>query len=493
MATSAPSAARAAIAVTPTGGAGEAVHVVVVGGGISGLSAAERMAAGGARVTVVEASGRVGGIMATERVGELVLERGADSVVAAKPATRELCERLGIADRLVGPAARGAFVYRDGQLRRLPAGLSGLMPTRLGPLATSRLLSTRGLARAALEPWQPVPPDAAADESLESFVTRRVGREAYERLVEPLLAGIYAGDGRRLSVAATFPQLREVERAHGSLVRGLRARSRATAVAGSAFLSMPGGLQEIVDALEAALVAGGRVTVRRHAPVRAVVRPGADGRARVVLEDGSWIAADAVVVATPAPRAARLLAGEDAALAAELGAIAHGSTATVTLAVDRAAVPHALDATGYIIPRVEGRDALACTFVSSKWAGRAPADVALFRVFVGGAHRAELVERDDADLVAIARRELRETLGVATMPRLARVGRWLGAMPQYELGHPERVARIARLTAAHPWLAIAGNAYAGVGIPDCIRSGQAAADRLLGALAPASAGASRAA
>ena len=464
-----------------------APHVVVVGGGISGLSAAERLAAGGARVTVLEASGRLGGIVQTERIDDLVLERGADAVVAAKPATRALCERLGIADRLVGPAARGAFVYRSGRLRRLPAGLSGLMPTRFGPLASSRLLSARGLARAALEPWQPVPGDAGEDESLEAFVTRRVGREAYERLVEPLLAGIYAGDGRRLSVAATFPQLREVERAHGSLVRGLRARSRATAVAGSAFLSLPTGLQELVDALEGVLLATGRVTVRRHAPVRSVVGrgPAGDADVRVVLDDGGWIAADAVVVAIPAPRAATLLAAEDAALATELGAIAHGSTATITLAVDRAAVPHPLDATGYVIPRVEGRDALACTFASSKWAGRAPAGVALFRVFVGGAHRAELVERDDAALVAIARRELRETLGVTAEPRLARVGRWVGAMPQYELGHPERVRRIAERVAARPWLAVAGNAYGGVGVPDCIRSGQAAADRVLGTLAAA--------
>lgn len=474
---------------TPVGAPpGGRPHVIVVGGGISGLSAAERLAAGGARVTVLEASGRLGGIVHTERVDGLVMERGADSVVAAKPATRLLCERLGIADRLVGPTARGAFVYRDGRLRRLPAGLSGLMPTRLGPLATSRLLSARGFARAALEPWQPVPADAGTDESLEAFVTRRVGREAYERLVEPLLAGIYAGDGRRLSVAATFPQLRAVERAHGSLVRGLRARSRATAVAGSAFLSLPGGLEELIAALAAALAATGLVTVRRHAPVRAVVggRHGVDdGRPRVVLDDGEWLDADAVVVATPAPRAAAIVAGEDAALAGELAAIAHGSTATVTLAVDRAAVPHRLDATGYVIPRVEGRDALACTFVSSKWAGRAPADVALFRVFVGGAHRAELVERDDAALVAIARRELRETLGVTAAPREVRVGRWLNAMPQYELGHPERVARIAALAAAHPWLAIAGNAFDGVGVPDCIRSGHGAADRLLAALAAA--------
>ena len=456
-------------------------HVAVIGGGVSGLVAAERLAAGGARVTLLEAGARLGGMVHTEYADPLVLERGADSVVAAKPATRALCERLGIADRLLGPAVRGALVSRGARLRRLPAGLSGLMPTRLGPLATSRVLSPRGLARVALEPWQP-PADGSGDESLEAFVTRRLGREAYERLVEPLLTGIYAGDGARLSVGATFPQLRAIEREHGSLVRGLRARSRGAALPASPFLSFPRGMQELVDALERALRASGRVEVRFGAAVRLVRGPGpAGGSPVVVLAGGEWLAADAVVVAAPVPRAGTLLAASAPDVAAELGAVAHGSTATITLAYARAAVPHALDATGYVVPRVEGRDVLACTFVSSKWAGRAPADVALFRVFVGGVHRAELVERDDAALVALARAELRATLGVAAAPRVTRVARWVHAMPQYELGHPERIARVQRLLAARPWLALAGNGYAGVGVPDCIRAGEAGAVRALAA------------
>lgn len=463
-----------------------APHVVVVGGGVSGMAAAERLAAAGARVTLLEVAARLGGMVDTEHADGLVLERGADSVVAAKPATRDLCARLGIADRLVGPAVRGALVSREGRLRRLPAGLSGLMPTRLRPLATSGVLSARGLARAALEPWQPAAPADAGDESLEAFVTRRMGREAYDRLVEPLLTGIYAGDGGRLSVRATFPQLRAVEREHGSLVRGLRARSRQAAMPASPFLSLPGGMRELVDALEHALRASGRVDVRLGASARLVRGPSGEGPCVVVLADGDWIAADAVVVAAPLPQAAGMLAAAEPAVAAELGGVALGSTATVTLAIDRAAVPHALDATGYVVPRVERRDVLACTFVSSKWAGRAPADVALFRVFLGGVHRAELVARDDRALVAIARAELRATLGVVAPPRLTRVARWERAMPQYELGHPERVARVQRLLAARPWLALAGNGYAGVGIPDCIRSGEAAAARVLGA-APAAA------
>lgn len=468
-------------------------HVAVVGGGVSGLAAAERVvrAHPTATVTVVEATARLGGMIHTERDGAYTYEVGADSVLAAKPATRELCARLGIAERLHGASGHGAFVYRPrrrgaGRLRRLPAGLSGLMPTRLRPLATSGILSPRGLARVAVEPWRRAPA-AAADESIRAFVERRMGREAYERLVEPLLTGIYAGDGARLSLDATFPQLRALERAHGSLLRGLRARAAAPAGAPNAepgaspFLSLPGGLSEMVEALERALVATGRVTVRRTAPVRAVCAP-AYGRGATVVLDGEVLEADAVVLAMPAHAAARLLTPVDAALAAELGGIEHGSTATVTLAYARADVPHALDGTGYVVPRATGRPVMACTWLSSKWAGRAPADAALFRVFLGGAQHPGLVRADDAALVALARAELREVLGVGAEPRFARVARWVDAMPQYTLGHRERVARIAAHAAAHPWLALAGNAYQGVGIPDCIRSGEGAADRVLAAL-----------
>ncbi len=474
-----------------------APHVVVVGGGVSGLAAAERVlrADPAARVTVLEAADRLGGMIHTERVGAFTYEIGADSVLAAKPATRELCARLGIADRLHGSTGRGAFVYRAGRLCRLPAGLSGLMPTQLRPLATSGILSARGLARVAVEPWRR-PPTSTEDESIRTFVVRRMGREAYERLVEPLLTGIYAGDGAQLSIDATFPQLRQVEREHGSLLRGLRARAAAAAAATSAgapapspFLSLPTGLSELVEALERALVASGRVRIVRGAPVRSLRAPrdvawgdvawGTHPRRAHVVFDGGALDADAVILATPTPATAGLLAPLDAALAAELGTITHGSTASVTLAYARRDVPHALDGTGYVVPRAAGRPVMACTWLSSKWAGRAPDDAALFRVFLGGAHRPEVMQHDDAELARLARAELRDVLGVAAAPQLSRVARWANAMPHYTLGHTERVARITGRAAAHPWLALAGNAYQGVGIPDCIRSGQAAADRVL--------------
>lgn len=471
-------------------------HVVVVGGGVSGLSAAEHVVRThrGATVTVVEATARLGGMVHTERTGEYTYEVGADSVIAAKPATRDLCVRLGIADRLHGSSARGAYVYRAGRLRRLPAGLSGLMPTKLRPLATSGILSARGLARVALEPWRRAPDDTA-DESIRDFVVRRLGCEAYERLVEPLLTGIYAGDGAQLSIESTFPQLRAIERAHGSLLRGLRTRATAptAGAAPSPFLSLPTGLAELIEALERALLATGRVRILRGAPVRALHAPVSDGwstpRVRVVLDasglDASTLDADAVIVATPATAAAPLLRPIDAALATELGAVPYGSTATVTLAYALADVPRALDGTGYVVPRAAGRAVMACTWLSSKWAGRVPADAALFRVFLGGAHRPELVHLDEPELAALARAELRDVLGVTAAPRFARVARWIDAMPQYTLGHAARVARVAERVAAHPWLALAGNTYQGVGIPDCIRSGEAAADRVLAALRPA--------
>lgn len=466
----------------------ELPHVVVVGAGISGLAAAERLAASAAvRVTVVERAPRLGGIVRTERVDGFVIEHGPDVMVAMKPAGRALAERLGIGARLQGTAVRGGYVFRRGRLRRLPEGLSGLMPTRLAPIATSGLLSPLGLLRLATEPLRR---SAAhlADESVASFMGRRMGREMYERLCEPLLTGIFSGHGARLSMEATFPQLRAMEREHGSLLGAIRARQRAArqgaAEQGGArgavghaspFLSFPGGLQELVDALERALAESPRVTIRRGTDV-ARVRAGA-----VELADGETIACDAVVVATPAPVAARLLAGVDDALTTEIAAIEHGSTATIALAYAAADVPRALDGTGYVVPRTEGRPVLACTWVSSKHRGRAPEGAVLFRLFVGGAQHGDAVTRPDAALLAMCRAELHASLGVTAEPRLARITRWVGAMPQYHLGHPERVARIEAREAALGWLAVAGNAYRGVGVPDCIASGERAAARVLDA------------
>lgn len=467
-------------------------HVVIVGGGIAGLAVAERLAASAAapRVTVLEAAERVGGILGTERAEGFVIERGPDVMLASKPAARLLCERLGIAHRLQGtaPGARGAYILSRGRLRRLPSGWSGLVPARLWPLATSGLLSMRGLARVATEPFR-APRRDPADESVRDFAVRRLGVEAWERLTEPMLSGIYGADGARLSMRATLPQLRALEQQHGSILRGLRAGRKQGETPGRApFLSLPGGMQELVDALELSLLATTGVEIRRQAAVAAVEPPPhAAARARVRLADGEVLEADAVVIATPAHGAARLLATHDAlaVLAEELAGIAYGSMSLVTLGFRRADVPHPLDATGYVVPRVERREVAACTWSSSKFAGRAPGDMALIRCFLGGAHHPALPRESDATLLAIARAELERTLGIAAAPALVRIARWLDAMPQYHLGHGERVQRIEREVEAHRWLALAGNAYYGVGIPDTIACAERAADRIAGALAVA--------
>lgn len=454
---------------------------MVVGGGVSGLAAAERlMRTEGTRVLVLEASSRLGGIVQTERVDGFVIEQGPDVVVAAKPAVRRLAERIGIADRLHGTSIRGAYVLQRGALRRIPPGLLGLVPTRLDALEAAALLSPEGVARAAAEPTVPAATDGR-EESVAAFMIRRFGREMYEQLSEPMLSGIYAGDGARLSVDATFPQLRAMEREHGSLLCAFAAGGGPASSHASPFLSLPTGMHELVEALERALVASGRVEIRRAASVRAVAAA-PNGGALVTLASGETVACDATVVATPAPVAAMLLRDVDATLAGELASIEHGSTATVTLAVALAGVPRPLDATGYVVPRVDGGPVLACTWASSKLPGRAPPGMALLRVFVGGARHPELVERDDATLVAIARRELRHVLGVTTEPALVRVGRWVRTMPQYVLGHLAHVDRIEAAVAAHDWLALAGNAYRGVGVPDCIASGERAAERASGML-----------
>lgn len=463
-------------------------RVIIVGGGISGLSAAEALCRQfpGARITLLEGGDRLGGCIRTDRTGGFVLEGGPDLFLGTKPDGVALCERLGIASRLQGGIpGRRARIMRRGVLHPMPEGFSGMVPTRVVPFARTGLISPLGKLRCGVE--LVVPPRAdGAEESVEQFVVRRMGREAYERLVEPLLSGIFAGDGARISVDAAFPQLRAMEREHGGLLRGMLAsRSRPAPARGDGYPAMvtfPTGLAEMVEALESWLLArrhladgGPTVEIRRGA--RAVELDVADG-VRIELAGGETVEGDAVILATPAHVAASLVAPLDARLGETLAAIEYVSSATVSLAFAERDVPRALDGTGYTVPRVEGRAARACTWSSAKFEGRAPAGIALFRVFLGGAGREHVLEAPDDALVAVARTELRKTMGIAAEPLLARVQRVERAMAQYTVGHGGRVQLIEERLAALPRLALAGNAYRGVGIPDCIRSGAVAAGRI---------------
>ncbi len=450
------------------------MKVVVVGGGIAGLAAARRLESlrSDAEVVLLEPD-VLGGKVRTERVSGFVIEAAPDSFLSRKERGVGLCEELGLGQELIGrrPEHHRTYVRRGRDLLPLPEGLTGMVPTNLDSLVQSTLLSKEGKERFAAEPDQPVAP-GDADESVASFVTRRFGREAYDALVEPLMTGIYGGDGEQLSLQATFPQLRALELEHGTLLGALPTAAPGTR---PPFVSLAGGMDMLVTALVASLE---RTRVLHEAAV-AVRRT---DRYEVELS-GDMIAADGVVLAAPAFATAELVESLDPELAETHSSIHYASSAVVTLAFSEDDVSP-LDGYGYVIPRAEGGDVLACTWSSQKWAGRAPEGSALLRLYAGRFGGRDLTLETDDELVALAREEL-ALLDVNAEPTLVRVQRWPRGMPQYVLGHPERVERIESALERHPGLAVAGAAYRGVGIPDCIASGEAAAESVVEALSAA--------
>ena len=445
------------------------MKVVVVGGGIAGLAAAHRLEAlvPEAELVLVERDEDLGGKVRTDRIGGFVVEEAADSFLTRKERGVGLCEELGLGDELIArrPEHRGSFVRRGQELHPLPEGLTGMIPTSLEALETTELLSSAGKARFAAEVGVP-PAPGDEDESVAGFVSRRFGREAYDALVEPLMTGIYGGDGDQLSLRATFPQLRAIEREHGSVLRGLAAPPPSEL---PPFLSLRNGMGALIDAL---VTGFGRVAVCVGQAVARVSRHGPGFE--VVLADGEAIVADGVVLATPAFVTAELLAGLDRELAETHAEIPYASSVVVSLGYSRADVVP-LDGYGYVVPRAGGGDVLACTWSSQKWEHRAPEENVLVRVYLGRFGGRDLTTAGDRELVALARDEI-AFLGVSAIPVLTRVHRWPLGMPQYVLGHPDRLERIGAALASHPGLALAGAAYRGVGIPDCIASGEAAAE-----------------
>jgi oxygen-dependent protoporphyrinogen oxidase len=453
-------------------------RVAVVGGGITGLAAAVRVLGHGATVELFEAGDRLGGTIHTIRRDGFVIETGPDSFITDKPWALALCERVGLSDDLVPTREtdRRTYVARGDRLHPLPDGFLLLAPTSLGPLLRSPLFSPAGKLRMTLDLVLPRR-RGGGDESLAAFVRRRLGREALERVADPLASGIYTGDPEQLSLPATMPRFAEMEARHRSLILALRRRAaEAKGVAGARyglFVSHRDGMGALVDAL------GSRIPERAihlATAVGGLERTSAGWRLRT---GDSSTTADAVVLACPAPVAARLVRPLDETLASGLESIPHASSAIVTIGVRTDDVPRALPGFGFVVPASDGRDVLACTFSSRKWPGRAPAGHDLVRVFIGGVRRAELLEHDDGELVAIARRELARFLGYRGEPLFVRVDRWMASMPQYTLGHEARVRGIEDRLARLPRIALAGNAYHGVGIPDCVRSAEAAADTVV--------------
>ncbi len=474
---------------------GKLVRVVVVGGGLAGLAAAHRIQERSAslrrplELVVLEGKDRIGGVISTDRKDGFILERGPDAFITNKPWAIDLCRRLGLADQLIetDSAHRRSFVVRNGQLAPVPEGFVLLAPHRILPILTTPILSWRGKLRVLMDLVIPRR-DQESEESLASFVRRRLGREALERLVQPLVGGIYTGDPNDLSLRATLPQYLAMEREYGSLIRAARKeRSPHRAVEQQAsgarygmFVSLADGMDILPRTLVATLPAA---CVHTDSPVRRLSRNGSASSWLVELLDGQALEADAVIVSTEAHATARMIDAADPSLALQLRAIPYASSVIVNVAYRRDQIQHPLDGFGAVVPAIEGRRVLAISFSSIKFPNRAPAGTALFRVFIGGATQPELFEFEDEALHDLVARELGELIGASGPPLLFQVARHPRAMPQYILGHLERVEAIRRKLARHPGLFLTGIAFDGVGIPDCIHAAETTADAVLDALA----------
>jgi oxygen-dependent protoporphyrinogen oxidase len=462
--------------------------VAVIGGGISGLAAAHRLLEldAAVRVTLFEASGRLGGVLQTVRRDGYLIERSADMFTTREPWALDLCRRIGIADELIETDARfrRAFVVRRGRLVPVPEGFTLMSPAKVWPIVTTPILGPLGKLRLAWEYFTPAR-RSEADESLESFVVRRFGRQAFDRLIQPLIGGIYTADPAKLSMQATLPQFVELERKHGSLIRGMRSKGtgdRRQATEGSGarygqFLAPRDGMQRLVDGVAARLPAG---CVRLNAKVDRIERDGAGWRLYVANGSASE-AFDELVIAAPGAVSSRLLSSVDHELSTLVGSISHAGCSVAILGVRREQIAHPLDGFGFVVPAIENRQIIAGSMASVKFPGRAPEGRVLLRVFVGGALQPQLGELPDEEIRRIVLQELGELLGLVGEPEFCDVARWLGMMPQYHVGHLDLVRQIEERAAAIPHFALAGNAYRGVGVPFCVRSGEAAAERIVAA------------
>lgn len=496
-------------------------RAAVVGAGISGLSAAHRLVerAPQCRLTLLDARDRLGGVLQTVHREGYQIELSADNFITTLPWGLDLCQRLGLSDQLVqtNPAYRRTFVVHRGRLYPLPEGFLMMAPSRWWPLMVTPLLSPLGKLRAAMEYFLP-PRRQEGDESLAQFARRRFGRQTYERLIEPLVSAVYGADLEQLSLEATLGRFRQMELQYGSLIRAMRysARQRRSGSqaappqttqdapspasrnpentfpgqpgpgAGgpesgarySMFVTLRDGLSSLVEALGRRLPSE---AIRLQTPVEAVRR----------LPDGGWELRlggqgagtaerfDAVILALPGYAAAQLLAPVDSQLARLLADIPYTGTAIAAMAFDQSQVGHPLDGMGAVIPAVEQSPLLAISFSSRKYPHRAPPGKVLLRAFLGGAKHPELLDLDDQQLREVVLAELRRLLRIQGEPCLEVTARWPASMPQYPVGHKNRVSQIRRLLERWPGLALAGNAYQGIGLPDCIHGGQQAAETIL--------------
>lgn len=459
-------------------------RIAIIGGGISGLSAAytiEEKRRSGTPVEYVlfESKPRLGGVLVTERVDGCLVEAGPDSFLTEKPWASDLCTRLGLGDQLIGSndAARKTYILVKNKLVVMPDGLMFMVPTKIMPTVLSPLFSVRTKLRMARE-WFHPPHKASADETVAEMVERHYGPEMVDMLADPLLSGVYGGEATQLSVRAVLPRFADMESKHGSLGRAMLSARKKMAAAPKAparplFTSLKNGMQQMTDALVASLDPN---ALKTSVPVELLVRELEGWTVSAGYQSDQF---DAVIIATPTPAAASVLQSADENLSAELRSIQYSSSVTVTLGYDdkvRRALPPGF---GFLVPRSAGRRMLAATFVHNKFPHRAPADRAIIRCFLGGARDEQILQSSEEEIVQIVRDELEQIINLRSEPLFSRVYKWRSAMAQYSVGHLERLQRIEALRQNLPGLALAGNGYTGIGVPDCVRSGTEAASKIL--------------
>jgi protoporphyrinogen/coproporphyrinogen III oxidase len=470
-------------------------QVVIIGAGIAGLATAytlqERARAEGLsiRYMLLESSAKLGGKIVTDQPEGCVIEGGPDSFLAQKPWAAQLAQALGLEQDLIGTnqEQKKLFVVNRGRLTPMPDGVMLIIPTRFMPFITTTLISWPGKIRMGMDFFIPRRKDDS-DESIGNFIRRRLGKEALEKIAEPLMSGIHVSDPEQQSLLGTFPRFRALENQHGSLIRGMLAQQRAarsnrkvvptsdkSSWKSSVFVSLRGGMKQLVQALEKSLEQN---QIQTGCTVTKIL-PLPEGGYRISTAKGETLRADAVVLATPAFISSSLVSGFSTELASALKTIRYVSTATVSLAFRKSDVGNPLHGVGFIIPRRENRRISACTISSTKFSYRAPQDQILLRCFLGGPGHEEVVEHSDAQIIADARAELETLLGIHAEPILARVYRWVKGNAQYDVGHLERVKEIHTMCAETPGLFLTGSAYEGIGVPDCIHQGQQAAEKVL--------------
>jgi len=485
-------------------------RIVIVGGGISGLATANRLVELSqstprpVQIVLLEASPRVGGTINTEQREGFLIERGPDSFISEKPEAVALARRLGLESNLLqtNEAHRRSFIVRKGRLRPVPEGFQLLAPSRLWPFLTSDIFSLSGKVRIAGDLFLPrKAPNAQTDESLADFVRRRLGTQALQRMAQPMVGGIYTANPETLSLRATLPRFLELEQEHRSIILGMWRKGRSVSPAEkqgtsgarySLFLSFNNGMSMLTDALARKLTnypvngqnAEVQLSMRLNTRADKVERNFAtSGSAwRVTTNGGDTLDAAAVCLALPAYHVASLLQNTSCELAKLLKEISYASTATVNLAYRRADIKHPLDGFGFVVPFIERRSVLACTFSSVKFAGRAPREHVLLRAFVGGALQPEMLQLDEAEMMARVKADLQTLLGVESEPLFAAATTWWKSMPQYEVGHLDRIRLIEEKLNELGGLTLCGNSYRGAGIPDCIRSGESAAEKIMSEL-----------